>query len=306
MVQKDSVKLLLIVGPTASGKSSLALAAAGMLNTEIISADSMQIYKKFNIGTAKENAEVRADVIHQMIDVVEPTDEFSVAEYQEQVDKHIARLADAGKTPIICGGTGLYIESIIYPLTFSDSARNIDLRRKLEQEYEVIGGVAMLKKLAELDCEAAAKLHPNDKRRIVRALEIFYTTGKKHNNELKTPRYDYLMIGLNTERAELYGRINNRVDAMFENGLLDEVSDLYKNEGVSFDNQAFAAIGYKEFKPFFDGTASLNEVKETIKKNTRNYAKRQITWFKRYKDIKWFGTDDSKLALNLIKNTFLE
>lgn len=298
-------KLLIIAGATATGKSSLAIKAAKLLDTGVISCDSMQIYKDMNIGTAKEHAEVLNAVPHYMIDIVSPSCDFSVAEYQKTVDGIIEKTFNNGKTPIICGGTGLYVEAVIYPLNFSGTDRNSELREILNAEYDEFGGEYMLEKLKKFDCEAAEKLHFNDKKRIVRALEICQTTGKKINSELKTPRYDYIMVGLNADREILYNKINDRVEKMFESGLLNEVENIIK-KGVNFEAQSMQAIGYKEFKQYFSGETTLAEVKELIKKNTRNYAKRQITWFKRYKDIKWFDISDTENALNFIKENFLE
>jgi tRNA dimethylallyltransferase len=297
-------KLLIIVGPTASGKSALAFKAAEMLGSKVISCDSMQIYTDMNIGTAKE-CSLSALEKQLMVNIVPPTAEFSVAQYQKQADSIIEKLSFENKTPIFCGGTGLYVEAIIYPLNFSDTDRNTELRDALSTEYDRIGGEMMLDKLRQIDEEAALKLHPNDKKRIIRALEIINLSGKKVLTEVKLPRYEYTLIGLNTDRELLYKNINRRVDLMFEHGLTAEVKWLLNN-GVSFNMQSMQAIGYKEFKGYFDGEISENDVKELIKKNTRNYAKRQITWFKRYKDIVWFDSAETEKALVYIKNSFTE
>lgn len=297
-------KLLFIVGPTASGKSDFAVQVAKLLKTDVISSDSMQIYKDMTVGTAKITPEEQQGVTHHLIDFINPKDSFSVAEYREKALPIIDELLKNGKTPIISGGTGLYVNGILYPMNFSDTSKDDKLRKSLENEYDEKGADFMHEKLAALDEKSALKIHKNDKKRIVRALEINLTHGNRDENDMKKPSYEYEMIGLSGgDRAVLYDRINKRVDKMFENGLIDEVKSLI-NTGVSFDCQSMQAIGYKEFKGFFDGILSENDLKELIKKDTRNYAKRQLTWFRQYKDIKWFyaANDD---AYEYIKDKFL-
>ena len=296
-------KLLFIVGPTASGKSDFAVQVAKMLKTDVISSDSMQIYKDMTVGTAKITPEEQQGVTHHLIDFVNPKDSFSVAEYREKALPVIEELLKNGKTPIISGGTGLYVNGILYPMNFSDTSKDDKLRKSLENEYDEKGADFMHEKLAALDEKSALKIHKNDKKRVVRALEINLTHGNRDENDMKKPSYEYEMIGLSGgDRASLYDRINKRVDKMFENGLVDEVKSLI-NTGVSFDCQSMQAIGYKEFKGFFDGILSENDLKELIKKDTRNYAKRQLTWFRQYKDIKWFAANDD--AYEYIKDKFL-
>ena len=216
----------------------------------------------------------------------------------------IDELLKNGKTPIISGGTGLYVNGILYPMNFSDTSKDDKLRKSLENEYDEKGADFMHEKLAALDEKSALKIHKNDKKRVVRALEINLTHGNRDENDMKKPSYEYEMIGLSGgDRAALYDRINKRVDKMFENGLVDEVKSLI-NTGVSFDCQSMQAIGYKEFKGFFDGILSENDLKELIKKDTRNYAKRQLTWFRQYKDIKWFDAANDD-AYEYIKDKFL-
>ena len=297
-------KLLFIVGPTASGKSDFAVQVAKLLKTDVVSSDSMQIYKDMTVGTAKITPEEQQGVTHHLIDFVNPKDSFSVAEYREKALPVIDELLKNGKTPIISGGTGLYVNGILYPMNFSDTSKDDKLRKSLENEYDEKGADFMHEKLAALDEKSALKIHKNDKKRVVRALEINLTHGNRDENDMKKPSYEYEMIGLSGgDRASLYDRINKRVDKMFENGLIDEVKSLI-NFGVSFDCQSMQAIGYKEFKGFFDGILSENDLKELIKKDTRNYAKRQLTWLRQYKDIKWFdaATDD---AYEYIKDKFL-
>lgn len=305
MVQEDCMKkLLFIVGPTASGKSDFAVQVAKMLKTDVISSDSMQIYKDMTVGTAKITPEEQQGVTHHLIDFVNPKDSFSVAEYREKALPVIDELLKNGKTPIISGGTGLYVNGILYPMNFSDTSKDDKLRKSLENEYDEKGADFMHEKLAALDEKSALKIHKNDKKRVVRALEINLTHGNRDENDMKKPSYEYEMIGLSGgDRASLYDRINKRVDKMFENGLVDEVKSLI-NTGVSFDCQSMQAIGYKEFKGFFDGILSENDLKELIKKDTRNYAKRQLTWFRQYKDIEWFDAANDD-AYEYIKDKFL-
>ena len=246
-------KLLFIVGPTASGKSDFAVQVAKLLKTDVISSDSMQIYKDMTVGTAKITPEEQQGVTHHLIDFVNPKDSFSVAEYREKALPVIDELLKNGKTPIISGGTGLYVNGILYPMNFSDTSKDDKLRKSLENEYDEKGADFMHEKLAALDEKSALKIHKNDKKRVVRALEINLTHGNRDENDMKKPSYEYEMIGLSGgDRAVLYDRINKRVDKMFENGLVDEVKSLI-NTGVSFDCQSMQAIGYKEFKGFFDG-----------------------------------------------------
>lgn len=297
-------KLLFIVGPTASGKSDFAVQVAKMLKTDVISSDSMQIYKDMTVGTAKIMPEEQQGVTHHLIDFVNPKDSFSVAEYREKALPVIDELLKNDKTPIISGGTGLYVNGILYPMNFSDTSKDDKLRKSLENEYDEKGADFMHEKLAALDEKSALKIHKNDKKRVVRALEINLTHGNRDENDMKKPSYEYEMIGLSGgDRAVLYDRINKRVDKMFENGLIDEVKSLI-NTGVSFDCQSMQAIGYKEFKGFFDGILSENDLKELIKKDTRNYAKHQLTWFRQYKDIKWFDAANDD-AYEYIKDKFL-
>lgn len=297
-------KLLFIVGPTASGKSDFAVQVAKLLKTDVISSDSMQIYKDMTVGTAKITPEEQQGVTHHLIDFVNPKDSFSVAEYRENALPIIDELLKNDKTPIISGGTGLYVNGILYPMNFSDTSKDDKLRKSLENEYDEKGADFMHEKLAALDEKSALKIHKNDKKRVVRALEINLTHGNRDENDMKKPSYEYEMIGLSGgDRAVLYDRINKRVDKMFENGLVDEVKSLI-NTGVSFDCQSMQAIGYKEFKGFFDGILSENDLKELIKKDTRNYAKRQLTWFRQYKDIKWFAAANDDVY-EYIKDKFL-
>ncbi len=297
-------KVLFIVGPTASGKSAFAIKAARVLDSAVISADSMQIYKGMDIGTAKESPQTMREIKHYMIDEVDPSAEFSVAAYQEAALGYISKLVAQNKIPVVCGGTGLYINSLLYPLSFSDTNKNQALRAELNLRYDAEGGQKMWEELHSLDSGRAEKIHFNDKKRIVRALEICLADGK-NSNDFQSQRFDALIIGLNAPRDVLYDRINRRVDLMFDNGLESEVKNLIAS-GCNFEMQSFQAIGYKEFRPYFEGTVGLEEVKESIKKNTRNYAKRQLTWFRRQDNILWFDSDETDKALETVMKTYLE
>lgn len=300
MVQTDSIKkLIFIVGPTACGKSDFAIELAKEIDGEIISADSMQIYKKLNIGTAKISTEEMQGIKHYMLDIIEPENEFSVADYRQLAEDCITQITSRDKISIVAGGTGLYVDSLIYPMTYGETSKNSELREQLNRELELKGAAYIHSKLKELDPETADKLHPNNTRRVIRAIEISLAgVNKSSLDDKRTPIRDYLMIGLNIDREILYSRINQRVDKMFEGGLLSEV-ECFKNELYL---QSMQAIGYKEFKEYFTGNIALEGVKELIKKNTRNYAKRQLTWFKRYQDIVWFNPlTQAKEAIDYVK-----
>ncbi len=281
------MKNIFVVGPTASGKSSLAIDIAKNFDCEIISCDSMQIYKKMNIGTAKIPAEEMKGVRHYMIDIVEPFENFSVAEFSKTAKEIINQINNRNKSAIVCGGTGLYIDSILYPLSFGKSKKNNEIRKELEKEGREQGYENLYKKLYEIDRNSAEKINRNDFKRVIRALEIYYVSGKtKLHNEIisKEVSAQNIMIRCNLERSILYERINNRVDKMFDAGLVEEVENLIKS-GLNFDNQSMQAIGYKEFKNYFNGECNLEQLKEKIKLDTRHYAKRQITWFKKYQNV---------------------
>ncbi|MDE7349133.1 MAG: tRNA (adenosine(37)-N6)-dimethylallyltransferase MiaA [Clostridia bacterium] len=286
-------KLILIVGATASGKSQAGVELAKKFNGEIISCDSMQIYEDMDIGTAKVTCEEMQGITHHLIDVVDPTAEFSVGEFATMADKAISDIISHGKTPIVVGGTGLYVDGILYPMTFGGD-KNIEIRNELERQLALYGKEYMHSMLAEIDPIDAKKIHPNNTKRVLRALEIYKTTGVcKSDLQEKTRdlKYEICMIALDVDRKILYEKIDARVDKMFEMGLLDEVKQLL-SRGVRFENQSMQAIGYKEFKEYFNGLNTLEETKEIIKQNSRNYAKRQLTWFRKYDFAKWFDPCD--------------
>lgn len=275
-------KVLVICGPTASGKTALSIACAKAFNGEIISADSLLVYKGLNIGTAKPSLEEREGIPHYMIDVVEPTESFSVSDYEREALPIVEEIQKKGKTPIICGGTGFYINALLYKSQFG----NVGADEKVRQKYEVLaqeyGKEYVYEILREKDCESAAKLHYNDLKRVIRALEIYDVTGrpKSEQQDAMTPRFDFVALSLGYPRDKLYNRIDLRVDQMFEQGLVAEVQGLMQR-GVTQESQCMQGIGYKEIAEGLQKAWTEEEMKELVKKNTRNYAKRQETFFKR-------------------------
>ena len=276
------MRVLVICGPTASGKTSLAVECARALDTEIISADSMLVYKGLDIGTAKPSASERKGVVHHLIDVAEPTDSFSVSDYERLALPVVQSLLSRGKTPVICGGTGFYINSVLYKSQFGKTGANPELRKKYETYLEENGKERLHALLKECDPESASRLHPNDTKRVVRALEIFETTGRKKSDQhdLPVPRFDFVCVSVGYPREELYERINRRVDGMLNAGLAEEVRSLLER-GIPLSAQCMQGIGYKEMAEGMRQGWPMTEIAELIKKNTRNYAKRQITFFRR-------------------------
>lgn len=289
-------KVIVIVGPTASGKTSLSIEIAKRFNGEIISADSMQIYKYMDIATAKPTAEEMQGIKHHLIDFLSPCEKFSVAKYKELCYGCIDDIIERNKLPIIVGGTGLYIDTVVNNTVFLEGDSS-DIRNTLEKNCEENGIESLYEKLKEIDPQSAEKLHLSDKKRIIRALEVYYSTGKtiSEQNRLshtEKSKYDFLIIGLNAnDREFLYNRINSRVDLMIESGLIEEAQNFYNSD---FSLTAVQAIGYKELKPYLDGFCTLDEAKEKLKMETRRYAKRQLTWFRRNKDINWIYIDNSE------------
>ena len=275
-------KVLVICGATASGKTALSLSSAKAFNGEIISADSMLVYKGLDIGTAKPSMEERGGIPHHLIDVVSPLESFSVSDYEAVALPIVERLLSEGKTPIICGGTGFYINSILYKSQFGNVGANEELRAKYEELAKEHGNEYVHDILKQKDPESAKKLHPNDLKRVIRALEIFDVTGKAKSEQQDTPqpRFDFVSVSIEYPRDKLYNRINLRVDEMFKCGLMEEVQGLL-NDGVTEEMQCMQGIGYKEVAEGLRLGWQEEEIKELIKKNTRNYAKRQQTFFKR-------------------------
>lgn len=287
-------KVIVIVGPTASGKTSLGIHIAKQFGGEVISGDSMQIYKKMDIATAKPTAEEMDGVKHHLIGFVNPQDEYSVASFCEDAKKAVSEIKEKGKVPIIVGGTGLYIDSFINNITFFQDASSEKIREELYNELNEFGIEKLYNELISVDSEAAKKIHPNNEVKVIRALEIYRTTGKNlteqneqsHQSERE---YEPLYIGISyKDREKLYDRINKRVDIMLENGLLDEAKEFYKEYA---SKTAVKAIGYKELKPFIDGEKTLEECINHLKQSTRRYAKRQLTWFNRNEKINWVYPD---------------
>ena len=292
-----SAKIVVITGPTASGKTALGVALCQKLNGEVVSADSMQIYRRMTIGTAKPTPEEMQNIPHHMIDVAEPEENWSVARYVEAAAACVEDILARGKLPVIVGGTGLYIDSLLSGRTFAGGEVNEALRQELSERYDEIGANGLLGELRKVDPERAAKLHPGDKKRIVRALEVFILTGKtitEHDRETKAipPRWEAARIALDFEnRQDLYDRIDRRVDDMFARGLMDEVRALLES-GVPDDCTAMQAIGYKEAVAALRGACSEEEARARIQQESRRYAKRQLTWFRRDREIEWhrFGS----------------
>ncbi|WP_404351578.1 tRNA (adenosine(37)-N6)-dimethylallyltransferase MiaA [Sutcliffiella horikoshii] len=297
----EKQKVIVIIGPTAVGKTKTSVELAKRLNGEIISGDSMQIYKTMDIGTAKVKKEEMQGIPHFLIDIKEPQEAYSVAEFQQDVRNKIDEITSRGRIPIIVGGTGLYIQSVLYDYQFSESGKDEEIRLRLEKRSQEIGVEKLHQELNEIDPKSAANIHPNNVRRVIRALEIFYTTGKTMSEYQDTqqpePLYDIALIGLTMEREMLYERINLRVDLMMEEGLLREVQTLYNNEIRGC--QSIQAIGYKELYAYFDGKVTLEQAVNDLKQNSRRYAKRQLTWFRNKMDVTWFDVTDGDFEQEL-------
>ncbi|MBQ8574670.1 MAG: tRNA (adenosine(37)-N6)-dimethylallyltransferase MiaA [Clostridia bacterium] len=293
MIGLNKIPVVAVVGPTASGKSDLAVEICLSFNGEAVSADSMQIYKGLDISTAKPTEDEKKGVPHHMMDFLDNTQSFSVADYQQMAGECIEDISSRGKLPVIVGGTGLYIDTLLNNVRLTEDSFDEELRAKLIKRVEYEGIEALLKELHEIDPEYAVKMHPNNVKRIVRALEVWYSSGVTMTEQIKNSHaespYDVLYIGLDAkEREYLYNRINLRVDIMLENGLEVEARDYLSQPNTATSSQA---IGCKELKPYFDGELTLTEAAENLKQATRRYAKRQLTWFRRNKEIKWLFID---------------
>ncbi|MDD2736106.1 MAG: tRNA (adenosine(37)-N6)-dimethylallyltransferase MiaA [Desulfuromonadaceae bacterium] len=289
-------KLLIICGPTASGKSALALQLAHALDAEIVNADSMQVYRRLDIGTAKPSSDQQREIRHHLIDVVEPDQQFSAADFASAADTAIRDIVSRGKRVIVVGGTGLYIKALLRGLVDSPGGEG-ELRQALQNEAGRIGNAAMLQQLRLVDPELAATLHPNNLVRIIRALEVYRLTGIplsrfQQEHAFTARRYDTLQIGISVDRALLYTRIEERVEQMLAAGLLEEVRALLA-AGYGRDLKSMRSIGYKEAAAYLSGECSADETSRLIKRNTRHYAKRQLTWFMADPDILWFDSADN-------------
>ena len=297
---KMKPKVIVIVGPTASGKTALSIELAKKINGEIVSCDSMQIYKDMNIGSAKPTYEEMQGIKHYMIDIVSPEKRFSVAEYKKQAENAIDEILSKKKVPIVVGGTGLYVNSLIYGIEYNEIEFDEKYRKKLEAIAGTPEGLEKLyQKAQHIDSKAMEIISKNDKKRIIRVLEIYHSTGKtKTELEIESRKngvkYDYKVFGINMEREKLYDRINKRVDIMLQEGLIEEVEDLIKKY-KKFPT-AMQGLGYKEVVEYLDGKLSKNEMIEKIKQETRRYAKRQLTWFRKNKEIIWLD------GLNLLED----
>lgn len=290
-------KIIVVAGPTAVGKTEYAIEVAKKINGEIVSCDSMQLYKYMDIGSAKPTAEERAQVYHYLVDEIDPKDAFSVAEYQKLAKAAIEEIFEKGKIPVIAGGTGLYLNSLLYNMDFGGAKSDDQLRRSLEEMAEKEGVDALHQLLAQKDPEAAGRIHKNNVKKVIRAIEAIELNGKVedfNNLNVPTDEYEVLMLCLNRDREELYDRINRRVDILMDMGLLEEVKSLM-DMGFTADDIAMKGIGYKEIIGYFDGEYDLETAVDLVKRNTRRYAKRQITWFKRYENMKWFNLSEDGL-----------
>lgn len=296
-------KVIVICGPTASGKTALSIELAKILNSEIVSSDSMQIYKEMNIGTAKPDEEEKQGIKHYMMDFVSPEERYSVADYKRQAKQAIEEIIKKGKIPIVVGGTGLYIDSLIYEIEFLELETDLEYRKELEDITKKEGLLKLYEQAKKIDEQAMKKISPNDKKRIFRVLEIYHQT-RKTKTELdilsrKTVEYDYKVFAIGMDRQILYNRIDKRVDIMIENGLIEEVKNIYQKY-QEFPT-AMQALGYKEVIEYLEEKISKEEMIEKIKRETRRYAKRQLTWFRKNKQTIWLdGQNDIQSNINII------
>ena len=302
--------LIILTGPTAVGKTELSIRLAKAVNGEIISADSMQVYRYMDVGTAKITAEEMQGVPHHLIDVLEPSEDFNVFLFKEMAEKALDNIYKKGKIPVITGGTGFYIQALLYDINFDDTDADSDFRTEMYRLAEEKGNEYVHGLLKEVDPVSASEIHFNNIKRVIRALEYHNQTGKKiseHNEEQRQNEspYNFLYLVLNDDREKLYERINKRVDLMFENGLTKEVDRLIEM-GCHRDMTSMKAIGYREFFDYYDGNADLSMVRENIKTDTRHFAKRQLTWFRREKDVTMvnvneFKSDKEKILEYMVK-----
>lgn len=287
--------LIILTGPTAVGKTDLSIQLAKAVNGEIISADSMQIYKEMNIGSAKIQPEEMKGVPHYLVDEIEPEEEFNVVRFQTMAKNAMKTIYQKGKIPVIVGGTGFYIQALLYDIDFTDTTEDFDYRRELEQLAQEKGNEFLHEMLRKVDPKAAQEIHENNRKRVIRALEYYRDTGKqisKHNEQQRQNEspYQFAYFVLNRDRRELYRRIDQRVDQMMKQGLLEEVKRL-KERGCTSNMVSMKGLGYKELLDYLNGMNSLEEAVRIIKRDTRHFAKRQLTWFKREKEVNWIELD---------------
>lgn len=291
----STIPIVVLVGPTASGKTALSIALAKAYDGEIVSADSMQLYKGMNIATAKPSMEERQGIPHHLMDILDANESFSVADYLKLAGDCIRDIHSRGKLPILCGGTGLYVNSLVDNICFEEIVSDATVRSRLSQEAAENGNAHLLERLRQIDPDTAATLHENNLTRVIRAIEVYELTGipmsihREQSRQNPSP-YHACMLGLNyRDRQLLYDRINVRVDTMLESGLLEEARQVLQgNPGGT----AYQAIGYKELRPYFAGEATLDSCIDSIKQESRRYAKRQLTWFRRDERIRWLYVDE--------------
>ena len=300
MADLSKPRVVAVGGPTASGKTALSVALARAFDGEIINADSMQIYKNLDVGTAKPSAEERQGIPHYLLDFLSPETPYSVAEFTAAADPLIRDITARGRLPLVVGGTGLYITSLLSGMAFAPEKTDPAIRARLQARADTEGGAALYAELQKIDPDYAAQVHPNNLPRVIRALELFEATGRRMSDQRREARpaeapYHALCLCLTCrDRAVLYSRIDRRVDEMVENGVLDEARQVYDHRDAY--RTAAQAIGYKEFFPYFEGTANLTECTERLKQATRNYAKRQLTWFRRQNDAVWLYLDEEDVT----------
>jgi len=299
-------RMIAVIGPTAVGKTKVSIDLAKMLNTEIISGDSMLVYKNMNIGTAKPSMSERSNIVHHLIDILEPSANFSVVDFKLLASQHITRINKQGKIPILAGGTGLYIKALLEGYQFNPTPSDEKLRADLDNLAKEHGNEYLHDKLAKVLPTTAARLHPNDLRRVIRALEVYHLSGDTiSQNKLLDQQellYNAVIIGITMDRQLLYDRINERVDIMIEQGLVNEVATLLKS-GLSPHCQGMQGIGYKEIVRHVNGEMDLSMATENIKQATRNFAKRQLTWYRKMPYITWFDVNDFT-DYNMMMETF--
>ena len=298
--------LIILTGPTAVGKTKASISLAQRLNGEIISADSMQVYKHMDIGSAKIRTEEMNGITHHLVDVLEPDEEFHVVRFQQMAKQALDEIYAKGKIPIVVGGTGFYIQALLYDIDFTENNEDTPYRNELAEIAETKGAEYLHQMLREVDPESADTIHANNIKRVIRALEFFNQTGQKISSHNETERaksspYDFCYFVLNDDRENLYHRINTRIDEMLEEGLVEEVTRL-KARGYTKDMVSMQGLGYKEILDYLDGTCSLEEAVYVLKRDTRHFAKRQLTWFRREKDVIWID----KKVLNYDEETILE
>lgn len=300
MADLSKPRVVAVGGPTASGKTALSVALARAFDGEIINADSMQIYKNLDVGTAKPSEEERQGIPHYLLDFLSPETPYSVADFTAAADPLIRDITARGRLPLVVGGTGLYITSLLSGMAFAPEKTDPAIRARLQARADTEGGAALYAELQRIDPNYAAQVHPNNLPRVIRALELFEATGRRMSDQRREARpaeapYHALCLCLTCrDRAVLYSRIDRRVDEMVENGVLDEARQVYDHRDAY--RTAAQAIGYKEFFPYFEGTANLTECTERLKQATRNYAKRQLTWFRRQNDAVWLYLDEEDVT----------